>query len=198
VYTYRSYNVRSIDHCQDGSNKNIHTIRICQGDGKGDDCWPINETLETVQYTKDTFYLERKYYVDDQYIEYLDVDQTMFEESLTEDILIDKLQNEMREILSFMENEQRYDFLDENIRKLLNMSDNDRDELAFNNMSDIQKLLYKTRNSLNFMSNDEKNDFLTRYITIAEVEEILNELEETDYDETKVRDLYTFIKIRTY
>jgi hypothetical protein len=65
-------------------------------------------------------------------------------------------------------------------------------------MSDIQKLLYKTRNSLHFMSNEEKNDFLTRYITIAEVEEILNELEETDYDETKVRNLYTFIKIRTY
>ena len=198
VYTYRSYNVRSIDHCQDGSNKNIHTIRVCQGDGEGDDCWPIDETLETVQYTKDTFYLERKYYVDDQYIEYLDVDQTMFEESLTEDILIDKLQDEMGEILSFMEYEQRYDFLDENIRKLLSMSENDRDELAFNNMSDIQKLLYKTRNSLNFMSNDEKNDFLTRYIMISEVEEILNELEETDYDETKVRDLYTFIKIRTY
>jgi len=104
----------------------------------------------------------------------------------------------MREILSFMEHEQRYDFLDENIRKLLNMSDNDRDELAFENMSDLQKLLYKTRNSLNFMSNDEKNDFLTRYITIADVEEILNELEKTDYDETKVRDLYYFIKIRTY
>jgi hypothetical protein len=94
--------------------------------------------------------------------------------------------------------EQRYDFLDENIRKLLNMSDNDRDELVFNNMSDIQKLLYKTLNLLNFMSNEEKNDFLTRYITIAEVEEILNELEETDYDQTKVRHLYTFIKIRTY
>jgi len=198
VYTYRSYNVRSIDHCQDGSNKNIHTIRICQGDGEGDDCWPIDETLETVQYTKDTFYLERKYYVDDQYIEYLDVDQTMFEESLTEDILIDKLQDEMREILSFMEYEQRYDFLNENIRKLLSMSENDRDELVFNNMSDIQKLLYKTRNLLNFMSNDEKNDFLTRYITISDVEEILNEIEETNYDETKVRDLYTFIKIRTY
>ena len=198
VYTYRSYNVRSIDHCQDGSNKNIHTIRVCQGDGEGDDCWPIDETLETVQYTKDTFYLERKYYVDDQYIEYLDVDQTMFEESLSEDILIDKLQDEMREILSFMEYEQRYDFLDENIRKLLSMSENDRDELAFNNMSDIQKLLYKTRNLLNFMSNDEKNDFLTRYITISDVEEILNEIEETNYDETKVRDLYTFIKIRTY
>jgi hypothetical protein len=198
VYTYRSYNVRSIDHCQDGSKKNIHTIRVCQGDGQDDDCWPIDEKLEIVQYTKDTFYLERKYYVDDQYIEYLDVDQTMFEESLTEDILIDNLQDEMREILSFMDHEQRYDFLDENIRKLLNMSDNDRDELAFNNMSDIQKLLYKTRNSLNFMSNDEKNDFLTRYITIAEVEEILNELEERDYDETKIRDLYKFIKMRTY
>jgi len=198
VYTYRSYNVRSIDHCQDGSNKNIHTIRVCQGDGEGDDCWPINETLETVQYTKDRFYLQRKYYVDDQYIEYLDVDQTMFEEALTEDILIDKLQDEMREILSFMDYEQRYDFLDENIRKLLNMSDNDRDELAFENMSELQKLLYKTRNSLNFMSNDEKNDFLTRYITIAEVEEILNELEERDYDETKIRSLYSFIKISTY
>jgi hypothetical protein len=198
VYTYRSYNSRSIDHCQDGSNKNIHTIRVCQGDGEGDDCWPINEKLETVQYKKDTFYLQQKYYVDDQYIEYLDVDHIMTEESLTEDILIDKLHDEMREILSFMEREQRYDFLDNNIRKLLNMSDNDRDELAFENMSDLQKLLYKTRNSLNFMSNDEKNDFLSRYITIAEVEEILNELEKTHYDETKVRDLYYFIKIRTY
>ena len=61
VYTYRLYNGRSIDHCQDGSNKNIHTIRVCQGDGEGDDCWPINEKLETVQYKKDTFYLQQKY-----------------------------------------------------------------------------------------------------------------------------------------
>ena len=77
------------------------------------------------------------------------------------------------------------------------MTDNDREELTFKNMSDLQILLYKTRNSLNFMSNEEKNDFLTRYISIAEVEEILTELEETEYNETKVRDLYNFIKLRT-
>ena len=77
------------------------------------------------------------------------------------------------------------------------MTDNDREELTFKNMSDLQILLYKTRNSLNFMSNDEKNDFLSRYISIAEVEEILTELEETEYNETKVRDLYNFIKLRT-
>ena len=198
VYTYRSYNSRSIDHCQDGSNKIIHTIRVCQGDGEGDDCWPINEKLETVQYKKDTFYLQQKYYVDDQFIEYLDVDHVMMEESLRDLILVDNLEDEMREILSFMQDKQRYDFLNQNIDKLLNMSDNDRDELAFDNMSELQKVLYKTRNSLNFMSNDEKNDFLSRYITIADVEEIVNELEKIDYDETKVRDLYYFIKIRTY
>ena len=77
------------------------------------------------------------------------------------------------------------------------MTDNDREELTFKNMSDLQILLYKTRNSLNFMSNDEKNDFLSRYTWIAEVEEILSELEETEYNETKVRDLYYFIKQRT-
>ena len=198
VYTYRSYNSRSIDHCQDGSNKIIHTIRVCQGDGEGDDCWPINEKLETVQYKKDRFYLQQKYYVDDQFIEYLDVDHVMMEESLRDLILVDNLEDEMREILSFMQDKQRYDFLNQNIDKLLNMSDNDRDELAFDNMSELQKVLYKTRNSLNFMSNDEKNDFLSRYITIADVEEIVNELEKIDYDETKVRDLYYFIKIRTY
>ena len=197
VYTYRLYNGRSIDHCQDGSNKNIHTIRVCQGDGEGDNCWPINETLETVQYGKDKFYMRRKYYVDDQLIESLDVDQTLMDDSLKDDILTDKLEDEMREILSFMDDEQRDDFLLDNIPKLLIMTDNDREELTFKNMSDLQILLYKTRNSLNFMSNDEKNDFLSRYISIAEVEEILTELEETEYNETKVRDLYNFIKLRT-
>jgi hypothetical protein len=198
VYTYRSYNSRSIDHCQDGSNKTIHTIRVCQGDGEGDNCWPINETLETVEYSKDKFYMKRKYYVDDQFIESLDVDQTLMDESIKEDILTDNLQNEMTEILSFMDDEQRYDFLDNNISKLLIMTDNDREELAFKNMSDLQILLYKTRNSLHFMSNDEKNDFLSKYISIADTEEILNELEQRDYDETKIRDLYNFIRIRTY
>jgi len=197
VYTYRSYNARSIDHCQDGSNKTIHTIRVCQGDGEGDNCWPINETLETVEYEKDKFYIRRKYYVDDQLIESLDVDQTLMDDSLKEDILTDKLEDEMREILSFMDYEKRDDFLYDNTPKLLIMTDNDREELTFKNMSDLQILLYKTRNSLNFMSNEEKNDFLTRYISIAEVEEILTELEETEYNETKVRDLYNFIKLRT-
>jgi hypothetical protein len=78
------------------------------------------------------------------------------------------------------------------------MTDNDREELVFKNMSDLQILLYKTRNSLNFMSNDEKKDFLSRYIIVADTEEILNELEQRDYDETKIRDLYSFIRIRTY
>ena len=197
VYTYRSYNARSIDHCQDGSNKTIHTIRVCQGDGEGDNCWPINETLETVEYEKDKFYIRRKYYVDDQLIESLDVDQTLMDDSLKEDILTDKLEDEMREILSFMDYEKRDDFLYDNTPKLLIMTDNDREELTFKNMSDLQILLYKTRNSLNFMSNEEKNDFLTRYISIAEVEEILTELEETEYNETKVGDLYNFIKLRT-
>ena len=117
VYTYRSYNSRSIDHCQDGSNKIIHTIRVCQGDGEGDDCWPINEKLETVQYKKDRFYLQQKYYVDDQFIEYLDVDHVMMEESLRDLILVDNLEDEMREILSFMQDKQRYDFLNQNIDK---------------------------------------------------------------------------------
>jgi hypothetical protein len=142
--------------------------------------------------------MKRKYYVDDQFIESLDVDQTLMDESIKEDILTDNLQNEMTEILSFMDDEQRYDFLDNNISKLLIMTDNDREELAFKNMSDLQILLYKTRNSLHFMSNDEKNDFLSKYISIADTEEILNELEQRDYDETKIRDLYNFIRIRTY
>ena len=45
-------------HCQEGSNKQLHTIRVC----KGNACWPINKKIEINEIYPDSNYMKQKFY----------------------------------------------------------------------------------------------------------------------------------------
>jgi hypothetical protein len=199
-YIYPHFNIRSIDHCQDESNKEIHTIRVCQGDGKDDHCWPINERLEKVEYTKDTFYLDQKYYVDDILIEKLDNEQNFLEESLHHNIIVKNMEDEMSEILSYMIDLQKDNFLYLFTDRLLFMRDYDREQLALSYMDLNQKIRYKTYKLFNFITEDKptKESFLrkwSRYYNYNQMDYILDEFQEMS-EETrneKMREFYNYI-----
>ena len=45
-------------HCQEGSKKQLHTIRVC----KGKACWPINQKIEINEIYPDSNYMKQKFY----------------------------------------------------------------------------------------------------------------------------------------
>jgi hypothetical protein len=50
------------DHCQEGSNKQLHTIKVCKGT-KENVCWPVNEAIEINEVSPDIYYMKQKFYV---------------------------------------------------------------------------------------------------------------------------------------
>jgi len=50
------------DHCQEGSNKRLHTIKVCKGT-KENVCWPVNEAIELNEVSPDIYYMKKKFYV---------------------------------------------------------------------------------------------------------------------------------------
>jgi hypothetical protein len=173
---------------------------VCQGDGKDDHCWPINERLEKVEYTKDTFYLDQKYYVDDILIEKLDNEQNFLEESLHHNIIVKNMEDEMSEILSYMIDLQKDNFLYLFTDRLLFMRDYDREQLALSYMDLNQKIRYKTYKLFNFITEDKptKESFLrkwSRYYNYNQMDYILDEFQEMS-EETrneKMREFYNYI-----
>ncbi len=60
---FNNDNVSGI-HCQEGSYKKLHTIKVCGG-YQEDLCWPINSTFtfDPVDFEPDTYFLKQKYYI---------------------------------------------------------------------------------------------------------------------------------------
>jgi hypothetical protein len=52
----------STDHCQEGSKKQLHTIKVCKG-SKENACWPVNEAIELNEVSPDIYYMKQKFYV---------------------------------------------------------------------------------------------------------------------------------------
>ena len=50
------------DHCQEGSSKQLHTIKVCEGT-EGNTCWPVNEAIELNEVSPDIYYTKEKFYV---------------------------------------------------------------------------------------------------------------------------------------
>lgn len=50
------------DHCQEGSSKQLHTIKVCEGT-EGNACWPVNEAIELNEVSPDIYYTKEKFYV---------------------------------------------------------------------------------------------------------------------------------------
>ena len=50
------------DHCQKGSKKQLHTIKVCKG-SKENACWPVNEAIELNEVSPDIYYMKQKFYV---------------------------------------------------------------------------------------------------------------------------------------
>jgi len=60
---FKTVNSRvSGDHCQKGSSKDLHTIKVCKGTEKNA-CWPVNEAIELNEVYPDIYYMKQKFYV---------------------------------------------------------------------------------------------------------------------------------------
>ena len=49
-------------HCQEGSNKPLHTIKVCKG-SEGNVCWPVNEAIELNKVYPNSYFMKQKFYV---------------------------------------------------------------------------------------------------------------------------------------
>jgi len=49
-------------HCQEGSNKQLHTIKVCKG-SEGNVCWPVNEAIELNEVYPDSYFMKQKFYI---------------------------------------------------------------------------------------------------------------------------------------
>ena len=49
-------------HCNAGSEKQIHTLMVCDGN-KENLCWPVNNSIETIEIEPDKFFLLQKYHL---------------------------------------------------------------------------------------------------------------------------------------
>ena len=49
-------------HCQEGSNKQLHSIKVCKG-SKENTCWPVNEAIELNEVYPSTYFMKQKFYI---------------------------------------------------------------------------------------------------------------------------------------
>ena len=49
-------------HCQEGSEKQLHTIKVCKG-SEGNACWPVNEAIELNEVYPNSYFMKQKFYI---------------------------------------------------------------------------------------------------------------------------------------
>ena len=49
-------------HCQEGSNKQLHTIKVCKG-SKENACWPVNEAIKLNEVYPNSYFMKQKFYI---------------------------------------------------------------------------------------------------------------------------------------
>ena len=49
-------------HCQEGSDKQLHTIKVCKG-SEENLCWPVNEAIELNEVYPNSYFMKQKFYI---------------------------------------------------------------------------------------------------------------------------------------
>uniref|UniRef100_A0A6C0H2K7 Uncharacterized protein n=1 Tax=viral metagenome TaxID=1070528 RepID=A0A6C0H2K7_9ZZZZ len=49
-------------HCQEGSYKQLHTIKVCKG-SEENACWPVNEAIELNEVYPNSYFMKQKFYI---------------------------------------------------------------------------------------------------------------------------------------
>ena len=52
----------SSHHCQEGTDKQLHTIKVCKG-SEGNACWPVNEEIELNEVYPNSYFMKQKFYI---------------------------------------------------------------------------------------------------------------------------------------
>ena len=110
------------------------------------------------------------------------------------------MEDEMNEILSYMIDLQKDNFLYLYTNRLLFMRDYDREQLALNYMDLNQKVRYKTYKLFKFITEDKptKDSFLSKwsqYYNDNQIDYLLDEFEEMDEEKRneKISEFYNHI-----
>jgi len=67
-------------HCQEGSNKPLHTIKVCKGT-EGNVCWPVNEAIELNEVYPDSYFMKQKFYIWSKSVSSMDAQSTIANQS---------------------------------------------------------------------------------------------------------------------
>jgi hypothetical protein len=67
-------------HCQEGSNKPLHTIKVCKGT-EGNVCWPVNEAIELNEVYPDSYFMKQKFYIWSKSVNSMDGQSTIANQS---------------------------------------------------------------------------------------------------------------------